>query len=107
NPLPYRPRHKLHARLAVGPKWLYARGEVLYQSEQYLNRTATLQLPARAFVNLGGTCELVAAPKVTLSFELKNALDEQGADLDGYPLPPRAAYLTLSFMWDVVPERKS
>lgn len=107
NPLPYRPRHKLHARVAIGPKWLYARGEVLYQSEQFVNRTATLSLGSRAFVNAGATCELLQAPKLTLSFELKNVLDVQGADLDGYPLPPRAAYLTLGLSWDVVPERKS
>ncbi|MBK7857588.1 MAG: TonB-dependent receptor [Archangiaceae bacterium] len=107
NPLPYRPRHKLHARLAVGPRWLYARGEVLYQSDQFVNRTATLTLPERAFVNLGATCELLQEPKLSLSFELKNLLDVQGMDLDGYPLPPRAAYLTLSLTWDVVPERKS
>jgi iron complex outermembrane receptor protein len=107
NPLPYRPRHKLHARVAVGPRWLYARGEVLYQSEQFVNRTATLTLPERAFVNVGATCELMPAPRLSLSFELKNLLDVQGADLDGYPLPPRAAYLTLGLTWDVVPERKS
>lgn len=106
-PLPYRPRHKLHARVAVGPKWLYARAEVLYQSEQSMNRTATLMLPSRVFINAGATCELLQNPKLSLSFELKNLLDVQGADLDGYPLPPRAAYLTLGLSWDVVPEGKS
>ncbi|MBL8956686.1 MAG: TonB-dependent receptor [Myxococcaceae bacterium] len=109
-PLPYRPAHKVHARLAIGPKWLYARGEVLYQSEQFVNRTATLTLPGRVFVNVGATCVLTPSPSwpsLSLSFELKNLLDAQGADLDGYPLPPRAAYLTLGLSWDVVPERKS
>jgi len=109
-PLPYRPRHKLHARLAIGPKWLYARGEVLYQSEQFVNRTGMLSLPARVFVNAGATCVLTGSPSwpsLSLSFELKNLLDAQGADLDGYPLPPRAAYLTLGLSWDVIPERKS
>jgi iron complex outermembrane receptor protein len=44
---------------------------------------------------------------LTLSFEVKNLLDVQAEDLDGYPLPPRAAYLTLGITWDAVPERKS
>src|SRR5439155_23429794 len=39
--LPYRPRHKFHAQVAAGPRWLYARADVLYQSEQFTNRTET------------------------------------------------------------------
>jgi vitamin B12 transporter len=105
--LPYRPQHKVHARLAVGPRWLYARGEVLYQSAQFLNRTETLWLPERALVSVGATCELTRSPLLSVSFEVKNLLDVQSADLDGYPLPPRAAYLTLGLTWDAVPERKS
>jgi iron complex outermembrane receptor protein len=105
--LPYRPEHKLHARVAVGPRWLYARGEVLYQSQQFLNRTETLALPGRAIVSAGASCELMKAPVLSLSFEVKNVLDVQSSDLDGYPLPPRAAYLTLGITWDAVPERKS
>jgi iron complex outermembrane receptor protein len=105
--LPYRPQHKLHGRLAIGPRWLYARAEVLYQSSQFVNRTETLSLPARALVSAGATCELLKAPVLSLSFEVKNLLDVQAEDLDGYPLPPRAAYLTLGITWDAVPERKS
>lgn len=100
--LPYRPRHKVHGRLAVGPKWLYARGEVLYQSSQFMNRTETTALQERALVNVGATCELLQAPKLALSFELKNVLDVSTMDLDGYPLPPRAAYVTLGLTWDVI-----
>jgi vitamin B12 transporter len=37
---------------------------------------------------------------VRLSLELKNLTDVQAQDLDGYPLPPRAAYLTLAVAWD-------
>ena len=44
---------------------------------------------------------------LSLSFEMNNLLDVQSEDLDGYPLPPRAAFVTLGITWDAVPERKS
>lgn len=96
--LPYRPMHKAHARVAVGPRWLRARGDVLWQSEQFTNRSQTVALDARAFVNAG----LVVQPwsTVALALEVKNLLDVQSQDLDGYPLPSRGAYLTLSVAWD-------
>jgi iron complex outermembrane receptor protein len=106
-PLPFRPLHKLHARLAIGPKWLYARGEVLYQSEQFRNRTGTTVIPEHALVSIGATCQLMQVPKLSLSFELKNVLNVTSEDIYSYPLPPRAAYLTLGLSWDIVPERKS
>jgi vitamin B12 transporter len=100
--LPYRPRHKLHARASVGPRWLRARGEVLWQSEQFTNRTETVALGARAFVNLGLVLQPVSTPSTTvaIAFELKNLLDVTSQDLDDYPLPSRGAYLTLSVAWD-------
>ncbi|MBS1150288.1 MAG: TonB-dependent receptor, partial [Myxococcaceae bacterium] len=99
--LPYRPRHKLHARLSAGPRFLRARGEVLWQSEQFTNRTETVALPERAFVNLGLVVQpLAARTTVSLAFEVKNVLDVASQDLDGYPLPSRGAYLTLSVGWD-------
>ena len=85
----------------------HGRGEVLYQSAQFVNRTETLWLPERALVSVGATCELTRSPLLSVSLEVKNLLDVQSADLDGYPLPPRAAYLTLGLTWDAVPERKS
>ena len=81
---------------------------MLYQSEQFVNRTATLALPARDVRQRRRHLRALTERRwLSLSFELKNLLDVQGADLDGYPLPPRGAYLTLGLTWDVVPERKS
>lgn len=99
--LPYRPAHKVHARLDLGPRWLRAHGSVLYESQQFINRTETVSLPARAFVDAGISTQPWAAPKIVLSVEAKNLLDVQGFDFYGYPLPPRAFYLTLSASWDV------
>ncbi len=99
--LPYRPRHKVHARADLGPRWLRAHASVLYESEQYVNRTETVALPARAFVDAGVTAQPWSLPRLALSLEAKNLLDVQGFDFSGYPLPPRALYLTLSASWDV------
>ncbi|MFL5319879.1 MAG: TonB-dependent receptor plug domain-containing protein, partial [Myxococcaceae bacterium] len=98
--LPYRPRHKLSARVSGGPRIFRGTVEVLAQSEQFLNRTDTLTLPARAFVNAGVSSVVHQSPEVTVSGELKNVFDQQAADLDGYPLPGRAAYVTLSVAMD-------
>ena len=105
-PLPYRPAHRLHARLVAGGPHLSAHGQVAWQSEQYQNRTATLALPARTFVDVGVSATPLSAPALTFSLELKNLLDAQSQDVDGYPLPPRAAYLTLAVSWDAAHPRK-
>jgi iron complex outermembrane receptor protein len=97
--LPFRPAHRVHARLAGGPEWLKARAEVLFQSAQFTNRTETLTIPARAFVNVGVTARPFTHPLITLSAEVKNLLDVQTQDLDGYPLPPRAVFFTLGIGW--------
>ncbi len=98
--LPYRPRHRVTGRLSAGVEWLNGHAEVLAQSEQFTNRTESLSLPARAFVNVGLSSTPFSKPAFTVSFEVKNLLDVQSQDRDGYPLPPRAAFLSLAFAWD-------
>ncbi len=95
--LPYRPRHRVVGRVSGGVRRARARAEIDLQSEQSVNRTGTVTLPARAFLNLGVTANVWDAPRVSLALDVKNVLDAQSADFDGYPLPGRAAYLTLSF----------
>jgi vitamin B12 transporter len=97
--LPYRPRHRVTGRLVAGVDWLRVRGEVLVQSEQFINRTEAVALPARAFVNVGIASTPWKNPRVTVAFDVKNLLDVQSQDLDGYPLPPRAAFLSLAVAW--------
>ncbi len=63
-----------------------------------------LSLPARAFVNVGLTARPWKDPLVTLSVELKNLLDVQTQDLDGYPLPPRSVFFTVGIAWDAKPQ---
>jgi iron complex outermembrane receptor protein len=94
--LPYRPRHKLSARVSGGPRWLTGRVEVAAQSSQFINRTEEAVLPGRAFVHTGLSSTFGRTPELTLSVELKNLFDAHAEDLDGYPLPGRSAYVTLT-----------
>jgi iron complex outermembrane receptor protein len=94
--LPYRPRHKLSARVSGGPRWLTGRVEVAAQSSQFTNRTEEAVLPGRAFVHAGASSTFGRSPELTLSVELKNVFDAHAEDLDGYPLPGRSAYVTLT-----------
>jgi iron complex outermembrane receptor protein len=98
--LPYRPRHRVTGRLVGGVDWLKARAEVLVQSEQFTNRTEAVALPARAFVNVGLATTPWKSPRVTLALDVKNLLDVQSQDLDGYPLPPRAVFLSVALAWE-------
>lgn len=98
--LPFRPAHRVQARVVAGVPLASVRGEVLAQSAQFMNRTESLALPARVFVNVGISTTPLKNPALTASFEVKNLLDAQSQDVDGYPLPPRAAFLTLALAWD-------
>ncbi|MBI3185554.1 MAG: TonB-dependent receptor [Myxococcales bacterium] len=98
--LPYRPRHRLHARLSGGPKIARGRVEVDFQSQLFMNRAETLALPGRAFVNLGVSSALWRSPEVVGSLEVKNVFDVRALDWDRYPLPGRAAYVTVSIAMD-------
>jgi iron complex outermembrane receptor protein len=97
--LPYRPRHRLYLRLSAGPSIFRPRAELSFQSEQFFNRTQTLSVPSRAIVNVGVSSQPLRSPELTLSLEMKNAFDVQTQDVDAYPLPGRAFYLTLRFAY--------
>ncbi len=98
--LPFRPAHRVSARVLAGIPLAQFRAEVLAQSAQFTNRTETLTIGPRAFVNLAVASTPLKNPALTVSFEVKNVLDVQTQDVDGYPLPPRAAFLTLALAWD-------
>lgn len=96
-PLPYRPVHRAALRATLGPPALTATAELAVQSRQYMNRSQSerMVLPDRAVLNLSASWLAVALPQLRLTAEVKNALDAQLSDLDGYPLPGRALYLSL------------
>jgi vitamin B12 transporter len=103
--LPYRPRHKLSARASGGPRWLTGRMEVATQDAQFVNRTEEAVLPGRTFFHAGLSSTFGRTPEWTVSLELKNLLDAQAEDLDGYPLPGRAAYVTVAAAFGGAPKR--
>jgi vitamin B12 transporter len=105
--LPYRPRHRLYARAAVGPSWVHGVVDIDYQSSVFTNRTEAVSLPGRAFVGAGVSSELWRAPKVVVAVQLKNAFNAQAQDFDGYPLPGRAIYATLSVSWGRAPPARA
>lgn len=98
--LPYRPRRKWVGRVRAGPDWLNARTEVLYQSSQLVNRTGSLGQPSRTLISVGASSTFLHRPDVTLSVEVKNLLDTRAQDFTGFPLPGRAAYVTLAVAVD-------
>lgn len=94
--LPYRPRHKVAARVMGGPRWLTGRMEVVAQSAHALTRDGSMSLPGRAFVHAGLASTFGARPELTVSCEVKNLFDARAEDFVGYPLPGRAVYLSVS-----------
>jgi iron complex outermembrane receptor protein len=103
--LPYRPRHKLFARVLGGPRWLTGRVEVLAQSAHALSRDGVLTLPGRAFVHTGVSSTFGSRPELTVSLEVRNLLDARAEDFVGYPLPGRAVYVSVSGAFE--PGRKT
>ena len=95
--LPYRPRHRLHARLGVELWRLEAHAEADVQSEQFLNRTNQDQLPGHARFDLGASVVLDRDVGLSLHAEVKNLLDSYDQDYYGFKFPGRAFYLALRF----------
>lgn len=94
--LPYRPRHKLAARVMGGPRWLTGRVELVAQSAHFLTRDGAMSLPGRAFVHAGLSSTFGSRTELTVSCEVKNLLDARAEDFVGYPLPGRAVYLSVA-----------
>jgi iron complex outermembrane receptor protein len=97
--LPYRPAHRATVRVVGGWEWLQFRADALAQSHQFINRTEAVSLPARVFLNMGIASTPWKNPRVTVSLNVRNLLDVQTQDLDGYPLPSRSVFLSVSLVW--------
>ena len=103
--LPYRPRHKVSARVLGGPRWLTGRVELAAQSAHALTRDGALVLPGRAFVHTGLSSTFGTRPELTVAAEVRNLLDARAEDFVGYPLPGRAVYLSVGGTFE--PGRKT
>jgi len=83
-------------RVAGGPERVRLHLALRAQSDQTLNRSATLVLPGRALIDTGVDVLIWRRPQVVLSGWVTNLFDIQTRDLDGYPLPGRALFATLA-----------
>jgi len=97
--LPYTPEHEVFARVAWSDEAATFWYEHRWMSESWRDRA---NLPentadARHLANAG----FRSAPsgRLALAGEIINAGNERTADVEGFPLPGRTAYVTLEYTW--------
>ncbi len=95
--LPYRPRHRLHARASATYWRLAGHVDADLQSEQFTNRSNTTTQPGWARVDVGASVVLDRSLGLSLHAEFKNLLDSSDEDLYAYPLPGRSFHLAVRF----------
>ena len=96
NDLPSRPKHEVgvFTDLMLGPwKFTY---EFHYIGENYLDPANHMQVPAREIHNLAVKRWLFGGG-MSLSAEGRNLTDNQVSDVNGFPLPGRSVFVTLSY----------
>jgi vitamin B12 transporter len=67
--------------------------ELSHESRHFLDRANLRPIPARTVHTTGVRCPVGDA--ISMAIELRNLTDNQVADLWGYPLPGRAAFVSL------------
>jgi outer membrane cobalamin receptor len=95
--LPYEPRHDLYLRTSYGAGRLGVWHEYHYESESYRDRANLPEnlSPASHVQNVGVRWQLVRG-LVAATAEIRNLADERIVDVEGFPLPGRTFYLTLT-----------
>lgn len=98
NDLPNAPRHRLNLRTSAATGRVSLYHEISRESRHFLDRANLRPVESRVVQSLGGSVEVVAATE--LSWEIRNLTDNQVADLWGYPLPGRAAFVSLHYQFE-------
>jgi outer membrane receptor protein involved in Fe transport len=93
NDLPNAPDHRLRTRANLDALGMQLHYEVSHESRHFLDRANLRPVPARRVHTLGA--RVPAGDTVTFAVEIRNLTDNQAADLWGYPLPGRAAFLSV------------
>ena len=93
NDLPNAPEHRLRTRADLDAPGMRLHYEVSHESRHFLDRANLRPVPARTLHTLGA--RVPAGDTVTFAVEIRNLTDNQVADLWGYPLPGRAAFLSV------------
>jgi iron complex outermembrane receptor protein len=102
NALPFRPMHEAYGRVGWTPLpalegWV----EASYLSGNYWDRANLYAVPDRRLYNAGATYtwRRQGAEAVSLTLEGKNLGNDRIADVAGYPLPGRSAFVTVQARW--------
>ena len=93
NDLPNAPRRRLRSRIDLDAPGVTLHYEMSHESRRFLDRANLRSVPARTVQTVGA--RVPACDAVTLAAEVRNLTDNQVADLWGYPLPGRAAFLSI------------
>ncbi len=97
--LPHTPERELFARAAWSDGTASFWYEHRWMSETWRDRANLPEnrAPARHLANAG--FRFVLSPALSLSGEVANAGNVRTADVEGFPLPGRSAYVTLEYSW--------
>jgi outer membrane cobalamin receptor len=94
--LPYRPRHRLYARVALEQPGWGGHVEAHWVGSQFHDARNLRPFSSTTAVNAGASLRLLARPDLRLSLEVKNVLDDRTVvNAFGNPLPARTVLLTV------------
>jgi iron complex outermembrane receptor protein len=103
--LPYQPRFKLASRVELSVpiandicRWAKGSVSYFYESNRYADRGGLIVIPAQASLDVDGELGTLAG-HLLLRARVANVLDQTRFDLVGFPLPGRAAYLSMEARW--------
>lgn len=91
--LPNAPPRRLRSRVTVDVSVLSLHYELSHESRHFLDRANLRPIPARTVHTTGVRCPV--GDSISMAIELRNLTDNQVADLWGYPLPGRTAFVSL------------
>lgn len=93
--LPYRPAHRIFARVSVHPRNWEGFVEAHHQSRQWVNRSNTVSLPEQTWFRVGAGRRLTLHPWETwISAQADNVFDAHLVDQFGFPRAGRAFFVT-------------
>ncbi len=94
--LPYRPRHRLYARVALEQSAWGGHVEAHHVGSQFHDPQNLRPFPATTTFHAGGFLRLLTRPDLRLALEVKNLLDDRTVvDAFGNPLPARTILFTV------------
>jgi outer membrane cobalamin receptor len=91
--LPNKPRHEIHVHTSLGVALFHFFYDYTFSAGNFLDRANLRPIPERHIHNVG--IRVNPWRQVEITLEAKNLMDNQIADLWGYPLPGRSFFMTV------------